>query len=47
MGTTIKCTFEDKDDLINISNGQTVTIKGKLDQQSLGIISIDECQLVE
>lgn len=46
-GTTIKCSFKSSDDLLNVRNGQTVTLKGKLKEQNLGIISIDECQIAE
>lgn len=46
-GTTIKCSFKNSDDLLSVSNGQTVTLKGKVKEQSLGIISIDDCQIAE
>lgn len=47
VGTTIQCFFENEDALLNASNGQTITIKGIVDEQSLGIIGIKKCQIVE
>ena len=46
FGTTIKCEFENSDDLLDVSNEQTVVIKGIVGEQSLGIINIKECQIV-
>lgn len=47
VGTTIQCLFENEDDLLNASNGQTVTVKGVVNEQSLGIIGMKKCQIVE
>lgn len=47
VGTTIKCSFKNSDDLLSVKNGEKVTLKGKVKEQSLGIISIDECQIAE
>lgn len=47
VGTTIKCSFKNSDDLLTVKNGQKVTLNGKVKEQSLGIISIDECKIVE
>lgn len=47
MGTTIQCMFENEDALLNVSNGQTVTVKGMVSEQSLGIIGIKDCQIIE
>lgn len=46
FGTTIKCEFGNSDDLLDVSNEQVVTVKGIVDEQSLGIINIKECQIV-
>lgn len=45
-GTTIKCTFKSKDDLLNVQNKQTITLRGQVKNQSLGIISVDKCSIV-
>ena len=47
VGTTLKCSFKNSDDLLTVSNGETVTLQGKVKEQSLGIITIDDCQIVE
>lgn len=47
MGTTIKCSFKTKDALMNVQNKQTVTLRGQLKNQSLGIISLDKCSIVQ
>jgi len=47
FGTNIQCMFDTEDDLLNVSNGQIITVKGIVGEQSLGIIGLDECQIVE
>jgi hypothetical protein len=47
FGTTIQCLFENEDDLLSVSNGQLVTVQGIVKEQSLGIIGIRECKIVE
>ena len=45
--TSIQCFFADKSELISLQNGQKVTVQGKVDTQSLGIIVIKECKVIE
>ena len=47
FGTTIQCFFENKSDLINLENGQIATLRGKVDTQSLGIIIVKDCYVIE
>ena len=47
FGTTIKCSFKTKDDLLNVQNKQTVTLRGQVKSQTLGIISLDKCSIVK
>jgi len=47
MGTTIKCSFKDEDALMEVSNQQIVTVEGMAQEQSLGIISLNDCQILE
>lgn len=47
VGTSIKCSFKDKAAVMNVKNKQTVTLRGKVNTQSLGIITINECSIVE
>jgi len=32
---------------MNLENGQTVTLQGTVDTQSLGIISIENCKTIQ
>lgn len=47
FGTTVQCMFENSDDLLSVSNESLVTVKGIVDEQSLGIILVDDCMIVE
>ena len=46
FGTSIKCVFKEKSQLTALENDQTVTITGTVNNQSLGIIQLDGCNLV-
>lgn len=45
FGTSIKCVFKSKSELTSVENGNTVTVVGKVANQSLGIIQLDGCSL--
>ncbi|MCG3206385.1 MAG: hypothetical protein KCHDKBKB_03121 [Elusimicrobia bacterium] len=45
MGTTIKCSFKSKDELMNVKNDQAITIRGQVKSQTLGIITFDKCSI--
>lgn len=45
--TSIQCYFKDKSELTSLENGQQVSVQGKVDTQSLGIISIKDCSVTE
>ncbi len=47
VGTSMQCYFDNKSELTDLENGQKVTVIGKVDEQSLGIISIKDCKVVE
>lgn len=47
LGTNIQCVFKEKSQLTSLANGQKVTVEGKADNQSLGIIGIKDCKVVE
>jgi hypothetical protein len=47
FGTTFKCSFKNKDDLVSLKNGEKVTIRGIMRNMSLGIITMDDCQVVK
>jgi len=47
FGTTMQCFFKDKEALKSLSNGTTYTLQGKVDDMSLGIITIKDCAVVQ
>lgn len=47
FGTTISCYFKDKSQLTPLSNGQSVTIMGTMQDMSLGIVDMQDCSLVK
>lgn len=46
FGTTIKCNFKNKDDITTVKKNQKVIVKGEAQSQDLGIITVDNCQIV-
>ena len=47
FGTTIKCDFSNKSQITALENGQSITLQGTVDTQSLGIISIEDCKVIQ
>lgn len=47
FGTTIACYFNEKGDLTTLSNGQAVTVVGTMHDMSIGIVDMQDCQLVK
>ncbi|HWA51848.1 MAG TPA: hypothetical protein VG895_02250 [Patescibacteria group bacterium] len=45
--TQINCNITDKSELIPLKNGQTVTVKGTVGGQTIGVIKIDSCEVVQ
>lgn len=46
-GTTIKCSFKTKDELMSVQNKQAVILRGQVKSQTLGIITLDKCSIVQ
>lgn len=46
-GTTIQCFFADKSALTSLANGQSVTVQGTMQDMSLGIVEMKDCNLVK
>lgn len=46
LGTSVQCFFSDKSALTPLANGQSVTLQGKVDAQSLGTIMVKDCKVV-
>lgn len=47
FGTTISCYFQSKSELTSLSNGQSVTVMGTMQDMSLGIVNMKDCSLVK
>lgn len=47
FGTSLKCNFENSDAITAVKKGQIVTIQGEVGTQSMGIIVVKDCKLVE
>jgi len=46
FGTYIKCSFDDESELLSLVNGQSIVVEGTVSSQTLGIISLKDCQAV-
>ena len=46
-GTNIQCHLLEKSDSSALANGQKATIKGQVDDMSLGIVQLKNCSLVK
>jgi hypothetical protein len=46
FGTSIKCNFDNSDALTALKKGETVTVRGEVDTQSIGIIGVNKCSVV-
>lgn len=44
--TQISCRVEDKTQLLNIKNGQTITVRGVIGTQTIGVIDMGQCQVI-
>ncbi len=47
MGTSIQCYFQDKSALTPLAKGQSVTVSGTMQDMSLGIVEMKDCNLVK
>ena len=45
-GTYIQCFFKDKSELTSLENGSKVTVKGTMDEMSIGIVIIKDCSVI-
>lgn len=43
----ISCRVTDKQQLLPLKNGQTVTVKGVVGSQTIGVIDVSNCQVVQ
>jgi len=45
--TQISCNISDKNAVLALKNGESVTVKGKITGQTIGVINMDDCSLVK
>lgn len=45
--TQISCRIQDKAQLLPLKNGETVTVRGVVGNQAIGVIGINDCEVVE
>lgn len=43
----ISCKIKDKDQLLSLKNGQTVTVRGIVGKQTIGVIDLSDCVVVK
>ncbi|TSC86267.1 MAG: hypothetical protein G01um10147_979 [Microgenomates group bacterium Gr01-1014_7] len=43
----ISCKIQDKEQLLPLKNGQTVTVKGVVGTQTIGVIEVKNCEVVQ
>lgn len=46
-GTQILCRVQNKDQVMSVKNGQTITVRGVVGDQTIGIIGINDCIVVK
>lgn len=47
FGTTIACYFTDKSELTSLSNGESITVHGTMQEMTLGIVAMKDCSVVK
>lgn len=45
--TQISCRIKDKQQLLSLKNGQTVTVRGTVGTQTIGVIDLSDCEVVK
>ncbi len=45
--TQINCNISDKNQLLSLKNGQSVTVKGIVTGQNIGVIGLNDCEVVQ
>ncbi len=46
-GVQISCRIKDNEQLLPLVNGKTITVRGIVDKQFIGVIGIDSCEVVK
>ncbi|HBC72990.1 MAG: hypothetical protein UX91_C0006G0182 [Candidatus Amesbacteria bacterium GW2011_GWB1_47_19] len=45
--TQISCRISDKNQLMSLTNGQSVTVRGTVGSQTIGVVGLDDCTVVQ
>lgn len=45
--TQISCRIKDKQQLLPLKNGQSVTVRGVVGEQTIGVIDVSQCEIVD
>lgn len=45
--TQISCRIKDKQQLLPLKNGQTITVRGTVGDQTIGVIDINQCEVAQ
>lgn len=45
--TQVSCKIKDKQQLLSLANGQIVTVRGVVKSQTIGVISVSDCEVVQ
>lgn len=43
----ISCLIKDKQQVLSLKNGQTVTVRGVVGKQTIGVIDVSDCEVVK
>ncbi len=46
-GTQISCRVVNKQQLLSLKNGQTITVRGVVGSQTIGVIDVSDCEIVQ
>jgi len=45
--TQISCRIQDKQQLLSLKNGQTITVRGIIGSQTIGVIDLSSCEVIK
>jgi len=45
--TQISCRIKDKGQLLPLKNGQSVTVRGVVGEQTIGVIDVNQCEVID
>lgn len=45
--TQISCKVDDKQSLLSLKNGESVTVKGTIGKQTIGVVDMSDCEVIK